>query len=137
MVEWGLRSRTGTSPCVPRLSSSPAVFISRGRISTSRQISLPSLPTLFYEYLVKFHSHLANTQAGDGYDSDEHEVRTKYLHDLLEKKKKSGSRCAIVPGSGANHKKKQARGKNSGVSLVSWDRFYHSMGFLFVGIDLC
>lgn len=53
----------------------------------SRQISLPSLPTLFFEYLAKFHSHLANTQAGDGYDSDGHEDRTKNLHDLLEDKK--------------------------------------------------
>lgn len=33
-IEWGLSSRTGTSPCVPQSSSFPTVSFSRGRILT-------------------------------------------------------------------------------------------------------
>lgn len=51
VIEWGLRSRPEISSCVRQSSSLPTASFCRGRIPTYRdKISLPFLPTLFYEF---------------------------------------------------------------------------------------
>lgn len=50
MIEWGLRSRTGTSSCVSQSFSFPTLSLSRGRILKYRdKYSCHLYPTLFYK----------------------------------------------------------------------------------------
>lgn len=135
VIERGLRSRTGTSPCVPQ-SSFYTVFLSRGRILTYRDKYPCHLNTLFYEFLARFHSHLINSH--DETTTIAISMRIEQvLYMIYLRRKQSISLCAIVPGSGTSNKKsRQLQGFS--ISLISRreEIDFNSMGLQYSVLDL-